>query len=132
MADTNFKRYYDYEDCITDFLFLLLEEEIICIVVNYKDYGKLISALQEKNIYGKSLTLDIESFDNFDNDIDVAKNNSGNMLVTVFKDSALIIGEPMLYTKALAYVPATYYVEKKAESALSIPFNGAVIPFMVD
>lgn len=132
MADTNFKRFYDFEDVVTDFMFILLEEEIACIVINYKDYGKVISVLQEQNVYGKSLTLDIESFDSFDNDIDVAKNNSGNMLVTVFKNSALIIGEPMLYTKAIAYPPATYYIEKKAESALNIPFNGTVIPFVVD
>lgn len=132
MINTNFKKYKDFDDFLIDFMFVALEDELVCAVVNYNDYQGLIQALQTKVINGKSLTLDIESFDNFDSDIEVAKNNGGNMLVSVFKDSGLIIGEPMLYTSPIAYAPATYYVEHDAKSALDIPFNGTVIPFVIE
>lgn len=132
MINTNFKKYKDFDDFLIDFMFVALEDDLACVVINYNDYQGFIQALQTKVINGKSLVLDIESFDNFDSDIEVAKNNGGNMLVSVFKDSGLIIGEPMLYTSPMAYPPATYYVEYDAKSALDIPFNGTVIPFMIE
>ena len=130
--NANFKKYKDFEDFLIDFMFVALEDDLACVVINYNDYQGLIQALQTKVINGKSLVLDIESLDNFDSDIDVAKNNGGNILVSVFKDSGLIIGEPMLYTSPMAYPPATYYIEYDAKSALDIPFNGTVIPFVIE
>ena len=132
MINANFKKYKDFDDFLIDFMFVAMEDDLACVVINYNDYQGFIQALQTKVINGKSLILDIESFDNFDSDIDVAKNNGGNMLVSVFKDSGLIIGEPMLYTSPMAYPPATYYVECDAKSALDIPFNGTIIPFMIE
>ena len=132
MMNANFKKYKDFDDFLIDFMFVAMEDDLACVVINYNDYQGLIQALQTKVINGKSLVLDIESLDNFDSDIDVAKNNGGNILVSVFKDSGLIIGEPMLYLSPRAYAPATYYVEYDAKSALDIPFNGTVIPFMIE
>ena len=132
MINANFKKYKDFDDFLIDFMFVVMEDDLACVVINYNDYQGLIQALQTKVINGKSLILDIESFDNFDSDIEVAKNNGGNILVSVFKDSGLIIGEPMLYTSPMAYPSATYYVEYDAKSALDIPFNGTVIPFMIE
>ena len=132
MINTNFKKYNDFDDFLIDFMFVAMEDDLACVVINYNDYQGLIQALQTKVINGKSLVLDIESFDNFDSDIEVAKNNGGNILVSVFKDSGLIIGEPMLYTSPMAYPPATYYIEYDAKSALDIPFNGTVIPFVIE
>lgn len=132
MSTANFKKYKDFIEFITDFLLVILEEGFACAVINYEDYQGLVQALQEKVVNGKSLTLDVESLDNFDEDIEVAKNNGGNIIVSVFKDSSLIIGEPMLYLSPRAYAPATYFVEYDAKSALDIQFDGTVIPFMIE
>ena len=113
-------------------MFVALEDELVCVVVNYNDCQGLVQALQAKVVNGKSLVLDAESFDGFDEAIDIAKSNGGNMLISVFKDRGEIIVEPILYRSATAYPPATYYVEYDAKSALDIPFNGTVIPFVIE
>lgn len=132
MVDACFKKYKDFQDFVTDFLFVVMEEEYSMIIVNYADYQGLIQALNSKVVNGKSLTLNCECYDNFDLDVDTAKNNSGNMLVTVIKDSGEIIGEPLLYTDPKSYVTGTYFVENDAKSALDIPFEGCIIPFQIE
>ena len=132
MINANFKKYKDFDDFLIDFMFVVMEDDLACVVINYNDCQGLVQALQAKVVNNKSLVLDAESFDGFDEAIDIAKSNGGNMLITVFKDHGEIIVEPILYRSATAYAPATYYVECDAKSALDIPFNGTVIPFMIE
>ena len=125
-------RYDNYDEFVTKFLLTVVEEGFAFIVINYLDYVGLIQSLNTKVINGQTLYLDAESYEYFDDDIDVAKHNKGMILVAVFKDSPKIIGEPVLYENPESFVAGTYFVEKDADSFLQTPITGKIIPFEIN
>ncbi len=130
MINASFKSYQNYSDFITDFLFVVMEDERASIIVNYEDIIGVIQSLNEKVINGNSLCLTPECFDNMDNDILIAKARGGMMLVTVLKGGE-IISEPLIFTEPNAFPETTYYVELDVSKALELPLNGCVIPFRI-
>lgn len=131
MINASFKNYPDYRDFTTDFLFTVISDGSASIIINYEDTIGVIQTLNEKVLNGNSLCLERESFDNIDNDILLAKDRSGLMMITVF-DQGDIIAEPLVFTKAEAFPETTYYVEYDAQNALKLPLNGCVIPFQIE
>lgn len=129
--EINYKDYGNFQDFITDYLIEVMTNGYAMIVVNYEDYQGIVRELFARTINGMNIILNVESADNFDTDIDAAKHNGGNMLVTVFRDNAEIIGEPMIYSSPEAYVKGTYFVEHDARQALEIGLQGKVIPFRI-
>ena len=130
--DINYKDYNNFQDFITDYLLEVMTNDYAMIVVKYEDYQGLVRELFTRTINGKNITLNVESADSFDTDVDAAKHNGGNMLVTVFHDNAEIIGEPMIYSSPEAYVSGTYFVEYDARQVLEIGLQGKVIPFKIN
>lgn len=133
MVNASFKKYENYDKFITDFLITVIKNDNAVIIINYQDYQGLIASLHEKVINGNSLTLDTESFDYFEDDIETAKKKDGNIMVTVFKDG-LIIGEPVLYPdKAINFVDSTYFIENDAaQSAMDYTIISTCIPFQIE
>ena len=124
--------YANYDEFVTEFLLTVVDEGVASVVINYMDYMGLIQSLNTKVINGESLCLDVESADNFDADIEIAKQGNKMILVTVFKESPKIIGEPIIYENPESLIPCTYYVEKDAEDFVSIPVTGKIIPFEIN
>lgn len=131
MINASFKNYPDYRDFTTDFLFTVISDGSASIIINYEDTIGVIQTLNEKVLNGNSLCLERESFDNIDNDILLAKDRSGLMMITVF-DQGDIIAEPLVFTNAEAFPETTYFVEYDAQNALKLPLNGCVIPFQIE
>lgn len=131
MVSASFKNYQDYQDFITDFLFIVLADGSATIIVNYEDTVGIVQTLNEKVINGNSICLESESFDNFDEDILIAKDRGGLMMITVFKEGETII-EPLIFTQPEAFPEVTYFVEYDAQQALDLPLNGTVIPFQIE
>ena len=125
-------KYANYNEFVTEFLLTVVDEGVASVVINYMDYIGLIQSLNTKVINGESLCLDVESADNFDTDIEIAKKGKGFILVTVFKESPKIIGEPVIYENSESLIACTYYVEKDAEDFVKIPVTGKIIPFEIN
>ena len=130
MVGASFKSYENYPDFITDFLFVVLADETATMIVNYDDVQGVVQSLNEKVVNGNSLVLAPECFDNFDNDVLIAKELGGLMMITVLKDGT-IITDPVIYTKAEAFAPTTYFIEYDAKQAVNLPLEGTIIPFQI-
>ena len=124
--------YNNYDEFATKFLLTVIEEGCAFIVINYMDYVGVIQSLNTKVINGKTLCFDVESDNYFDDDIKAAMRNKEMMLVSVFKESAKIIGEPVLYENPESFASGTYFVEKDASEFLNMPITGKVIPFEIN
>ena len=131
MVGASFKSYENYPDFITDFLFVVLADETATMIVNYDDVQGVVQSLNEKVVNGNSLVLAPECFDNFDNDVLIAKERGGLMMITVLKDGT-IITDPVIYTKAEAFAETTYFIEYDAKKAVDLPLDGTVIPFKIE
>lgn len=129
MVNASYKKYESYQDFITDVMFNVLDDTIVCIVINYNDYQGVLASLFEKTINGKSLYLNIELADRIDDDIATAQMNDGNMLITICDGK--IVGEPVVFKTKEAFVSDIYYIEYDAKSALEYPLDGTVIPFQI-
>lgn len=124
------KEYENYNSFVVDVLITTMSEGHATIICNYNDYGGLIASLNEHTINGESIVLNPECAENIDDDIITAQMNDGNMMITVFKD-ATIIGEPILFKTADAYIDGTYFVERDAVGAMQLPLGESVIPFCI-
>lgn len=133
MINASFLKYKDYDHFVTDFLINVMENDFAVIIVRWEDYQGIIASLNGKLINGKSLALDIECADRFDEDIQTAKDNDGNIMITVFKN-AFILGEPVLYSnKAISFVQATHFIEADASKvAMNYAINSTCIPFIIE
>ena len=122
--------YENYRAFVVDLLITIMDEGSASVICNYQDYSGLIASLNEHTINGKALALTTECADMFDDDILTAQMNSGNMMITVFDDGG-IIGEPILFETAKAFVDGTYFVEIDADGAMNLPLSGEIIPFCI-
>ena len=130
MIGASFKSYPNYPDFITDFLFVVLEDGTASIIVNYEDTVGVVQSLNQKVLNGNSLALAPECFDNFDNDVAIAKERGGLMIITVMKDGE-ILTDPVIFTKPEAFAETTYFIEYDAKKALDLPLEGTIIPFLI-
>lgn len=124
------KEYESYVDFTNDFIITVMQEGYAVAVVDYHDYYGLIGSLQEKTICGKSLYLDYDTIENFDSDIELAKSRDGLIMVTVHDDAG-ITGEAVLFNHPEAYIEASYFVEKDAQSFLTKPISGNLVLFEI-
>ena len=131
IAKVPYKEFESYDDFVVDFLLTVMEEGSAAIVVHYADCAGVVQSLHAHTINGKSLSLDVESYDYFDEDIEAAKNNGNLMLITVFAETALVLTEPVLYTDSDSYADCPYFVEEDAAAFLEVPVRGRVIPFRI-
>lgn len=131
MVGASFKTYPNYQDFITDFLFVVMSDGYAGMIVSYEDAAGVVANLNEKTVNGQSLALVPECFDSFDNDLLTAKNCGGLMLITALAEGE-IITEPLIYKTPEAYPPMTFYIEFDAQEAMKLPLNGAVIPFRIN
>ena len=131
MVGASFKTYPNYQDFITDFLFVVMSDGYAGMIVSYEDAAGVVANLNEKTVNGQSLALVPECFDSFDNDLSTAKNCGGLMLITALAEGE-IITEPLIYKTPEAYPPMTFYIEFDAQEAMKLPLNGAVIPFRIN
>lgn len=131
MINAVFKKYDSCQEFLTDVMLTVMQEGIAAVICNYADYGGLLSALNEKTINKQSLFLDAECADSFDEDIQTAQMNDGNMLITIL-DNGRMLGEPVVFQRADAFVPMTYFVEYDAKTAIDYPLSGTVIPFQIN
>ena len=130
MVGASFKAYENYPDFITDFLFVVLADGTATMIVDYKDTQGVVQSLNEKVLNGNSLALAPECFDNFDNDVAIAKERGGLIMITVMKDG-IVLTDPVIYTKPEAFAETTYFVEYDAKKALDLPLDGTIIPFLI-
>lgn len=125
-----FKEYDSFIDFTNELILTVMDEEYAIIVVRWEDYQGLLASLFEKTINGKSLFLDYDSIEGFDNDIATAQNREGLIMVTV-RDDASITGEAVVYDEPSAYIEGTYFVEKDAQSFLLKPVSGKTLLFEI-
>lgn len=128
MPELIYKRYENFNKFVTDYLLTVMEEKYAMVIVNYKNYQELVNILTTKTINGKSIVMSPDSFDNFDTDIDAAKYNGGNIMITIYADKCEIIGEPVLYKTINAFADGVYYADNDAEGAIDLPITGTMIP----
>lgn len=126
-----YRKYENYESFIRDVLFTVMQDRHAIIICNWHDTQGLIASLNSTTLNGKTLSLDIESAESFDDDILTAQMNDGNMLITIY-DNASICCEPALFTdKAISFIDSKYFVEKDASSALNYAITSEIIPFEI-
>lgn len=126
-----YRKYENYESFVRDVLFAVMQDRHAIIICNWHDTQGLIASLNSTTLNGKTLSLDIESAESFDDDILTAQMNDGNMLITIY-DNASICCEPALFTdKAISFINSKYFVEKDASSALSYAITSEIIPFEI-
>lgn len=124
------KTYDSYVDFTNNLVLTVMDEEFAVIIVRWEDYQGLLASLFEKTINGKSLFLDYDSIEGFDNDIATAKSREGTIMVTV-RDDGSIMGEAVVYSHPEAYVQGTYFVEEDAQDFLLKPITGKTILFRI-
>lgn len=126
-----YRKYENYESFVRDVLFTVIQDRHAIIICNWHDAQGLIASLNSTTLNGKTLSLDIESAESFDDDILTAQMNDGNMLITIY-DNASICCEPALFTdKAISFIDSKYFVEKDASSALNYAITSEIIPFEI-
>lgn len=126
-----YRKYENYESFVRDVLFTVMQDRHAIIICNWHDTQGLIASLNSTTLNGKTLSLDIESAESFDDDILTAQMNDGNMLITIY-DNASICCEPALFTdKAISFIDSKYFVEKDASSAFSYAITSEIIPFEI-
>ena len=126
-----YRKYENYESFIRDVLFTVMQDRHAIIICNWHDTQGLIASLNSTTLNGKTLSLDSESAESFDDDILTAQMNDGNMLITIY-DNASICCEPALFTdKAISFIDSKYFVEKDASSALNYAITSEIIPFEI-
>ena len=131
MLNASYRNYQSYDDFIKDILFTVLEDHHVVIVCNWQDAQGIIASINGKVLNGKSLTLDIESAYNFDDDITTAQMNDGNMFITIF-DNATVICEAALFTdKAISFIDSKYFIECDAICAMNYAISSPIIPFKI-
>lgn len=124
-------KYENYESFVRDVLFTVMQDRHAIIICNWHDAQGLIASLNSTTLNGKTLSLDIESAESFDDDILTAQMNDGNMLITIY-DNASICCEPALFTdKAISFIDSKYFVEKDASSAFNYAIASEIIPFEI-
>lgn len=128
MPELVFKRYENFDKFVTDYIFTAMEEKYAMVIINYKNYQELVNILTSKTINGKNIVMSSDSIDNFDIDIDAAKHNGGNIMVTLYADRCEIFGEPVLYKTINAFAEGVYYADNDAEGAIDLPITGTMIP----
>lgn len=127
-----YRKYENYESFVRDVLFTVMQDRHAIIICNWHDAQGLIASLNSTTLNGKTLALDIESAENFDDDVITAQMNDGNMLITIY-DNGFVCCEPALFTdKAISFIDSKYYVEKDASSALGYAITSEIIPFEID
>lgn len=124
------KTYDSYIEFTNDFVITVMNEGYAIIVVRWEDYQGLLASLFEKTINGKSLFLDYDSIEGFDNDISTAQSREGMIMVTV-RDDASITGEAVVYGHPEAYVQGSYFVEEDAQFFLLKPITGKTVLFRI-
>lgn len=126
-----YRNYENYESFVRDVLFTVMQDRHAIIICNWHDTQGLIASLNSTTLNGKTLSLDIESAESFDDDILTAQMNDGNMLITIY-DNASICCEPALFTdKAISFIDSKYFVEKDASSAFNYAITSEIIPFEI-
>lgn len=126
-----YRKYENYESFVRDVLFTVMQDRHAIIICNWHDTQGLIASLNSTTLNGKTLSLDIESAESFDDDILTAQMNDGNMLLTIY-DNGFIYCEPALFTdKAISFIDSKYFVEKDASSALNYAITSEIIPFEI-
>lgn len=126
-----YRKYENYESFVRDVLFTVMQDCHAIIICNWHDAQGLIASLNSTTLNGKTLSLDIESAESFDDDILTAQMNDGNMLITIY-DNAFICCEPALFTdKAISFIDSKYFVEKDASSAFNYAITSEIIPFEI-
>lgn len=126
-----YRKYENYESFVRDVLFTVMQNRHAIIICNWHDTQGLIASLNSTTLNGKTLSLDIESAESFDDDILTAQMNDGNMLITIY-DNASVCCEPALFTdKAISFIDSKYFVEKDASSAFNYAIISEIIPFEI-
>ena len=126
-----YRKYENYESFVRDVLFTVMQDRHAIIICNWHDAQGLIASLNSTTLNGKTLSLDIESAESFEDDILTAQMNDGNMLITIY-DNASICCEPALFTdKAISFIDSKYFVEKDASSAFNYAITNEIIPFEI-
>lgn len=132
MVGASYRKYNDYDEFVTDFLFSVIENGCSAIIVNYQDYAGIVMSLNGKVLNGNSLTLFVESVDLFDEDIKKAMEGDGNIMLSVHSDGT-IIGEPAYCEKVEGFGELTYFIEQDAaESAMKYPITSTIVPFLIE
>lgn len=132
MVGASYKKYNDYDEFVTDFLFTVMEKDCSAIIVNYQDYAGIVMSLNGKVLNGNSLTLDVESVELFDEDVQKVMEGDGNIMLTVYS-SGKIIGEPAYCEKVEGFEEMTYFIEQDAtESAMKYPITSTIVPFLIE
>ena len=131
MIDANYRKYKTYDEFINDFLITVMENGHAVIMVNYKDYQGVISSLNGKTLNGKTLAMDCDTLDLFDEDIKTAMEHDGNMMIAVYNGSSKITGEPVMYTDK--FFESAYFVEEDAiTKAMDYVMPSRIVPFKIE
>lgn len=132
MIDAVYRKYETFESFVKDVIFTVMDDRHAIIVCNWRDAQGLVASLNGTVLNGNSLVLDVESADNFDDDIIAAQMNDGNMLITIY-DNGFFGCEPALFTdKAVSFIDSKYFIERDASSALNYAITSTIIPFQIE
>lgn len=130
MIKANIHNYETYGDFIDDFLKTVTESGDAVVIVDYAEYRNMLNELDGKKIGSDYLSIDTETIDCIDEDIQTAIQNDNNMMITVFADSSLIIGEPIVYKDS--FIDSVYFIEENAVRNMSQYNISHFVPFVIN
>lgn len=129
MIKANIHNYETYGNFIDDFLKAVAENGDAVVIINYTEYRNMLNGLDGKQIGSNCISIDVETIDCIDEDIQTAMQNDNNMMITVFADSLLIVGEPVIYKDS--FIDSVYFIEENAARNMSRYNISHFVPFVI-
>lgn len=126
------RKYNSFEDFVRDFIFVVMSDGYASIICHWQDTQGILSSLFERTINGESFALDIESGYSFDEEINTARMNDDNMMITVFDTGAIICTAPIFMKKPMYNYGGAFYIEYDAITAMDYDISGNKIPFRIE
>lgn len=127
-----YRKYKSFEDFVRDFIFVVMSDGYASIICHWQDTQGILSSLFERTINGESFALDAESGYSFDDEINTARMNDDNMMITVFETGAIICVAPIFMRKPMYDYSGAFYIEYDAISAMDYDISGNKIPFRIE
>lgn len=130
ISESMCKKYNKYEDFISEFVKLAMENESVFLIVNWQDALGICQLLNTFTINGNSIAMKRDFVDEAYADIEEVKQYDGNMIITLFGSGEMICEKAL--DKESAYVDdAIYFVEYSAKK-FALPLHAKVVPFKIE
>ena len=130
ISESMCKKYNKYEDFISEFVKLAMENESVFLIVNWQDALGVCQLLNTFTINGSSVAMKRDFEYEAYADIEEVKQYNGNMLITLF-DNGEMICEKALNDESAYVDDSVYFVEYSAKDFV-LPLQATVVPFKIE